>query len=209
MAATRFLEVRLSGIGPDAFDAAAFYKSQLQATRTVQVARVEKGMKGGTKILLSGDARECTQLFIKYQSKTRFIHQGSQVQMWAPSAPLHQAPVSKQKQKPTMPSFSRTKRASAKAPRSMVEIIDDLGHDILPLQRAFDEECAVDERTPTLNTRSRGARSASGVDDDAQVIPLQGALRALRRAGTEVSSCVESTSASGAPDNSSLRHFSA
>ena len=70
----------------------------------------------------------------------------------------------------------------------MVEIIDDLGHDILPLQRAFDEECAVDERTPTLNTRSRGARSASGVEDDAQVIPLQGALRALRRAGTEVSS---------------------
>ena len=186
--ATRFLEVRLSGIGPDAFDAAAFYKSQLQSTRTVQVARVEKGMKGGTKILLSGDARECTQLFIKYQSKTRFIHQGSQVQMWAPNAPLHQAPVSKQKPKPTMPSFSRTKRASAKAPRSMVEIIDDLGHDILPLQRAFDEECAVDERTPTLNTRSRGARSASGVEDDAQVIPLQGALRALRRAGTEVSS---------------------
>ena len=116
--ATRFLEVRLSGVGPDAFDAAAFYKSQLQATRTVQVARVEKGMKGGTKILLSGDARECTQLFIKYQSKTRFIHQGSQVQMWAPNAPLHQAPVSKQKQKPTMPSFSRTKRATAKAPRS-------------------------------------------------------------------------------------------
>ena len=140
-------------------------------------------MKGGTKILLSGDARECTQLFIKYQSKTRFIHQGSQVQMWAPNAPLHQAPVSKQKPKPTMPSFSRTKRASAKAPRSIVDIIDDLGHDILPLQRAFDEECAVDERTPTLNTRSRGARSAQGVEDDQQVIPLQGALRALRALG--------------------------
>ena len=75
--ATRFLELRLSGIGPDAFDAAAFYKSQLQSTRTVQVARVEKGMKGGTKILLSGDARECTQLFIKYQSKTRFINTSS------------------------------------------------------------------------------------------------------------------------------------
>ena len=188
MAATRFLEVRLSGIGPDGFDAAAFYRSQLQSTRTVQVARVEKGMKSGTKILLSGDARECTQLFIKWQSKSRFIHQGSQVQMWAPNAPLHQAPATKKPiQKPTA-SFSRTRRASAKAPRSMVEIIDDLGHDILPLQRAFDEECAVDERTPTLNTRSRGARSAQGVEDDQQVIPLQGALRALRRAGTEVSS---------------------
>ena len=37
----------------------------------------------------------------------------------------------------------------------MVEIIDDLGHDILPLQRAFDEECAVDERLKNLKNCGR------------------------------------------------------
>jgi hypothetical protein len=187
MAATRFLEVQLSVITPDAFDAPAFYRSHLQGTRTVQVARVAS-TRGGTKLLLSGDARECTKLWRQWQTKTKLIHQGSRVEVWAPSAPLHTAPKGKTQKKPTA-SLSRTAaRSSLRPPRSMVEIIDSLGHDILPLQRAFDEECAVDERTPTLNARSRGARAANGVEDEAQVLPLQGALRALRRAGTEVSS---------------------
>ena len=187
MAATRFLEVQLGGIAPDAFDAPAFYRSHLQGTRTVQVARVSS-TRGGTKLLLSGDARECTKLWHQWQAKTKLIHQGSRVEVWAPSAPLHTAPKGKTQKKPTA-SLSRTAaRSSLRPPRSMVEIIDSLGNDILPLQRAFDEECAVDERTPTLNARSRGARAANGVEDEAQVIPLQGALRALRRAGTEVSS---------------------
>ena len=189
--ATRYLEVSLGGLAPDDFDPSTFYRSQLQDTKTVQIARVGVGRAdgGGTQLLLTGEATETMTLWRRWSDRKALIHAGAKCALWAPRAPLKKPPAgAKSAKKQSRPSFKHARKAAA-PPRTMVEILDALGVEVLDLQSAFEDECRVEEANPVRaaragNRRLRDARSSGRGRGDAAgrflVIP-RATVRAERR----------------------------
>ncbi|KAH8068800.1 metalloendopeptidase [Aureococcus anophagefferens] len=66
----------------------------------------------------------------------------------------------------------------------MCDILDFLGRDLLTVKAAFEDECRVGERKSSL--RAAAPRSNDDDDIDRLVLPLAGAMRALRRAGVDL-----------------------
>ncbi|KAH8058242.1 metalloendopeptidase [Aureococcus anophagefferens] len=180
----RYLEASISELAPKEFDAAAFYRSKLRKTASVQIVRVSRrdlDEGGGISVVVSGASREVAKLWRAWSERRTYIHANRKCVLWA-----RHAPSASRRGRGERLTARQLGRADAPGPRrrDMCDILDFLGRDLLTVKAAFEDECRVGERKSSL----RGAAPRSNDDDDIDrlVLPLAGAMRALRRAGVDL-----------------------
>ena len=184
----RYLEASISELAPKEFDAAAFYRSKLRKTASVQIVRVSRrdlDEGGGISVVVSGASREVAKLWRAWSERRTYIHANRKCVLWARHAPSTEPP------RPRGDNVYDGARVNwdARTPRGprrrdMCDILDFLGRDLLTVKAAFEDECRVGERNSSL--RAAAPRSSDDDAIDRLVLPLAGAMRALRRAGVDL-----------------------
>ncbi|KAH8043198.1 metalloendopeptidase [Aureococcus anophagefferens] len=180
----RYLEASISELAPKEFDAAAFYRSKLRKTASVQIVRVSRrdlDEGGGISVVVSGASREVAKLWRAWSERRTYIHANRKCVLWA----RHAAPEPPRSLAANVDGVNwdaRTPRGPRR--RDMCDILDFLGRDLLTVKAAFEDECRVGERNSSL--RAAAPRSTDDDDIDRLVLPLAGAMRALRRAGVDL-----------------------
>ncbi|KAK7254171.1 metalloendopeptidase [Aureococcus anophagefferens] len=86
----RYLEASISELAPKEFDAAAFYRSKLRKTASVQIVRVSRrdlDEGGGISVVVSGASREVAKLWRAWSERRTYIHANRKCVLWALHAP--------------------------------------------------------------------------------------------------------------------------
>mmetsp|Transcript_34007 Transcript_34007/g.115349 ORF Transcript_34007/g.115349 Transcript_34007/m.115349 type:complete len:113 (+) Transcript_34007:56-394(+) len=94
----RYLEASISELAPKEFDAAAFYRSKLRKTASVQIVRVSRrdlDEGGGISVVVSGASREVAKLWRAWSERRTYIHANRKCVLWARHAPSTEPPRSR------------------------------------------------------------------------------------------------------------------